>query len=272
MRNIKNNSCSPLSDAGKSHFLAQKSRPLWRWLLRWPPLGLLTLALAACSSPPPQPDWQSGTHDAARRASRAALVGQARIAAQEWTLARRELAGTGSPALLARLELLRCAVQLASLEGGDCPAFELLRADAAAPERAYADYLAGRLAAADLALLPQAQRAAAAAPAGARDSAIAAIADPLARLVAAGAALQAGQATPQTLVLASDTASAQGWGHALQAWLLARQQRAQAAGEQALVQALQRRIDLIRSAGQPLPAPPARPGRAAANRAEQPPD
>ncbi len=210
---------------------------------------LAGLALAACSSKPPQPDWQRNAHDAAERATRAWLTGDSRAAAQEWTRARQEIARTGSAALLARLELMRCAARAASLDGGECPAFELLRQDAEPPERAYADYLAGQARAGDQALLPEAQRAALAHPA-----ALASITDPLARLVAASAALQAGRATPETLVLASDTASAQGWSRPLLAWLLLRVQRARATGDEALAQALLRRVALVQAGGKPAAA------------------
>jgi hypothetical protein len=67
------------------------------------------------------------------------LVGDARVDAAE----------------LARVELTHCAAQVASLMFDACGAFESLRADAPAPERAYADYLAGRVSVADATLLPE---------------------------------------------------------------------------------------------------------------------
>ena len=226
-------------------------RPWSRSLSLRLPLAVLTLVLtlAGCSSKPPQPDWQINAHDSAERATRAWLAGDSRVAQQEWKRARAEVARTGSPVLLARLELMRCAAQVASLDSGECPAFEALRADAQKPERSYADYLAGRMAQVDAAVLPPAQRAALASP-----GAIAAIEDPLARLVAAGAALQAGRATPETLVIATDTASAQGWSRPLLAWLLLRVERARAVGDEELAQALQRRAALVQGRGQPAGA------------------
>lgn len=212
---------------------------------------LAALLMTACGSRPPVPDWQMNAHGAAERATAAYLAGEDRVAQQEWARARAEVARTGRPGLLARVELMRCAAQTASLEDGACPAFEPLRPDAAPPELAYADYLAGRATPAQAALLPPAQRAAAASV-----DAIAAISDPLARLVAAGAAMQSGRATPQLLVLASDTAAAQGWRRPLLAWLLLRAQRAQAAGDTALADALRRRIAVIESGGAPAAQAP----------------
>ncbi|WP_404302829.1 hypothetical protein [Alicycliphilus denitrificans] len=204
----------------------------------------LTLLLAACGSQPPVPDWQMNAHGAAERASAAHLAGEGRVAQQEWARARAEVARTGRPELLARVELLRCAAQVASLEGGACPAFEPLRQDATPPERAYADYLAGRLTPEQAALLPPAQRSAAA-----NVDAIAGIAEPFSRLVAAGAAVQAGRATAQLLVLASDTAAAQGWRRPLLAWLLLRVRQARAAGDEPLAAQLERRIAIVQAGG-----------------------
>lgn len=207
----------------------------------------LAIVLAACGSQPSVPDWQMNAHGAAERATAAYLAGENRVAQQEWARARAEVARTGRPELLARIELMRCAAQVASLDGGGaCPAFEPLRQDATPQEQAYADYLAGQSAPDQAALLPAAQRSAAASV-----DAIAGIADPLSRLVAAGAAAQAGRATPQLLALASDTAAAQGWRRPLLAWLLLRVQQARAAGDDALAAQLERRIAVVQSAGVP---------------------
>jgi len=209
-------------------------------------VALLATLLAACSSAPPVPDWQANAHGAAERATAAHLMDQSRVAQQEWARARAEVARTGRPELLARVELLRCAAQVASLEGGACPAFEVLREDATPPDRAYADYLEGNFTPGQAALLPEPQRAAAASV-----QAIAGMADPLSRLVAAGAAVQAGRATPELLTLASDIAAAQGWRRALQAWLQLRAREARAAGDAPLAAQLQRRLAIVESVGAP---------------------
>lgn len=215
---------------------------------RW--LGLLAcLALAACTSQPPVPDWQLNAHGAAQKAVEAYLSGQTRVAALEFSRARKETARTGQPALLARVVLLECAARAASLELGPCDAFDALSPDAGASERAYADYLAGRLPPQDAALLPPAQRAAATAAAGAKAPVLEAMADPLSRLVAAGVLLQAGQADPATLRLAVDTASRQGWRRPLLAWLLVQAQHAEASGQAEEAARLRRRILLVEQGG-----------------------
>ena len=218
----------------------------------------LSLALAAllsgCASDPPPPDWLLEAQGSLRRASEAYLSGDTRVANAEFERARRELSRTGRAEWVARGELTRCALRLASLEtlgnaegSAPCPAFEPLRADAPVAEQAYADFLRGPLAAARVPLLPAAQQAAAAAgtDAARREAAVRAIEDPVSRLVAAGAALRDGVAPPGLITLAIETASAQGWRRPLLAWLTFQLKRAQAAGEREAADALQRRIDLV---------------------------
>ena len=186
---------------------------------------------------------------AAQKAIEAYLSGNARVEKIEWDRARAEVARTGRPDLLARLELMRCAAQVASLVTEPCERFEALRADAAAPEQAYADYLAGRVQAGQVALLPPAQRAVATAGTAAN---LAGIADPLSRLVAAGVLLQTGKASPAVIAAATETASAQGWRRPLMAWLLLQVQLAEAAGDTDAADALRRRVRVVeQSAGLP---------------------
>ena len=198
------------------------------------------LSLAACASRAPAPEWQGNAKTASERSTTAYLAGNARIDDAELARARGEVARTGRADLFARVELAHCAAQIASLVFGPCVRFEGLRADAAAPERAYADYLGAKLASGDVALLPEAHRAVAANPA-----ALASIADPLSRLVAAGVLFEAGRADPVAIALAVDTASAQGWRRPLLAWLGVQLKRAEAAGAADEAQRLRRRIALI---------------------------
>lgn len=213
---------------------------------RWAPLRLAAIGcavlLVACSSKPPVPDWQMNAQAAATKATEAYLSGNARVEQLEWERARAEVARTGRADLLARLELMRCAAQVASLLVGPCDRFEALRPDASAPEQAYADYLAGRVSPQQVPLLPEAQRKVAASGEAAT---LAGIEEPLSRLVAAGVLFQTGRASPAVVAAASDTASAQGWRRPLLAWLLLQAQRAEAAGDAEAAAALRRRVGIV---------------------------
>lgn len=199
--------------------------------------------LGACGSKPPAPAWQSNAHGALARFTSAYLKGEAPAEAAEFEQARTELAATGQPGLIARAELTRCAVEVASLVLDPCDGFERLRADAPAAERAYADYLAGHITPAEVPLLPEQHRAVA----GGREDAAAlqAIADPLSRLVAAGVLFRTGRASPQTVSAAADAASQQGWRRPLLAWLGVQAQRAERAGSREDAERIRRRIDLV---------------------------
>lgn len=209
--------------------------------------ALLLLALTACASGPPPPDWQPNAQNALQRAVQAQLSGNDRVAVADFERARGEIARTGRADLLARAELMRCAAQVAALQFEPCVAFERLRADAAPAEQAYADHLAGRLEAARVPLLPTAQQPLAGPSRGA-DADLAllqATADPLSRLVGAALWLQRGRASPAVLALAAETASAQGWRRPLLAWLQLLQQRARQAGDAVEAARLGRRIELV---------------------------
>ncbi|MFO1219964.1 MAG: hypothetical protein U1E89_16475 [Burkholderiaceae bacterium] len=213
-----------------------------RWVL------CAAAALAACSTSPPPPDWRANAQGAIAHANTAYLQGNAALAASEFERARREIASTGRPDLLARAELMRCAAHAASLQVEPCAGFEAVRADAAPPERAYAAYLAAEPTAAEADALPEHHRAVArAATPEAALAAVRGIDDPLARLVGAAVALRTRRANPELLTLAVDTASAQGWRRPLLAWLGVQAQRAEAAGDSAALAQIRRRMALAGS-------------------------
>ena len=213
------------------------SRAAWLAVAMW---------LVACAGSPPAPDWQANASAALDRAVAAYLVGDTQVATTEFDLARRELARTGRADQVALAELTRCAVRVASLDVGPCEGFEKLRPDASAAERAYADYLAGRVPASDIALLPEQHRPIAA-PGLSGDAAVAvlkSIDDPLGRLVATAVLFRDGRANPAAIALAVDTASTQGWRRPLLAWLGVQLALAEKAGDTATAEQLRRRIAL----------------------------
>lgn len=204
------------------------------------------LGLAACSHTPPPPDWQLNARGGAERAVDAWLSGNTRVAEAEWRLAERETRRTADPTSLARLALLRCAAQVASLQIGPCEAFVPFAADAAEAERAYDRYLRAQASPADAPLLPPAQRPLVTLDAVALSARLPQVADPLSRLVAAGVAFQRGQASPALVAQAVDTASAQGWTRPLMAWLMVQRDLARQAGQADEVARIERRLALLK--------------------------
>ena len=202
--------------------------------------AILVLAvLAGCAGKPLPPDWQGDAKGALDAAVDDYLKGSTAAAQSEFRDARRATSSTGRADYVAQVELVRCAAQVASLDFDDCPGYAALAPEATQAQRAYADYLYGRWQGLDAALLPEQHRPVLA------TGQVAAVADPLARLVAAGALFKAGRMTPQVIVLAIDTASQQGWRRPLLAWLGVQAQRAEAAGDAQEVQRIQRRIALV---------------------------
>ena len=205
-------------------------------------LVLAVLALSACGSKPRQPDWLVNADGAQERFERAYLQGKDRVATSEFTRFRTEVASTAQPGLVARAELTRCAVQVASLDFSPCAGFEPLRRDAPEAERAYADFLEGKATPAQAKLLPEDYRAIAGGEGGA--GALKKIKAPLPRVIAAGVLLRMEKADPEVLQVAADTSSEQGWRRAVMAWLGAQAMRAEKAGAMEEAARLRRRMEL----------------------------
>lgn len=176
--------------------------------------------LPACAGGPVPPDWQLNSYAAMNSYRLHHLKGDTRSADLEFARLKSELSATGRPALVARAELVRCALRAASLEFDDCPGFEALRADAGAEELAYADFLAGK---ADRATSD----------------------DALGKLVAYGVKFKSGNIVPGEIGAAVDLASEQGWRRPLLAWLGVQAKRAEAAGDREAAERIKRRINLI---------------------------
>jgi hypothetical protein len=208
------------------------------------------LLLSACASKPVPPDWQSNAFAALKGFSAAYLKGNTRLAEFEFARAKSEIASTGRADLMARAELTRCAVRLASLELDQCAAYQPLAAEAGPEERAYAAFLTGQWRELDGAKLPAPYRSVVLAAAGNQSSspqpsALAAIEDPLSRLIAAGALLQSRPLGDEDIASAVDTASSQGWRRPLLAWLGVQLKRANDMQDAQSAARIQRRIDLV---------------------------
>jgi hypothetical protein len=181
-------------------------------------LLLVALAIAGCGRQPA--DWQLNAVQSMGIYQRLYLGGDPRADA-EFTVARREIASTGRLDLVARAELLRCALRVASLDFDDCPGFAALRADAAPEELDYWEFLSGKR-----------ER-------GSSGE------DPLSTLVSAGVQLRRGAIRPEQIGEAVEAASSQGWRRPLLAWLGVQEKRARDAGDADAAAKIRRRIELI---------------------------
>jgi len=194
-------------------------------------------ALSACASKPQPPAWEGDAKSSLDGFTDDFLRGDSAAADAEFARARRASASTGRFDVVAQAELVRCGVHAAALDY-DCAGFAAVANEATPGQRAYAAYLDGRWQGLDTTLLPEQHRAVA------TSGSLAGVADPLSRLVAAGALLKAGRITPADIAAAVDTASSQGWRRPLLAWLGVQEQRARAAGDDAAVERIRRRIAL----------------------------
>ena len=94
-------------------------------------------------------------------------------------------------------------------------------------------------------LPPQYRAVATARDEASRNKAMQQIADPVSRLVAAGALFRLAQLSPEGAAAAIDTASAQGYRRPLLAYLAVQAKRAESAGDAVALQSIQKRIDLV---------------------------
>ena len=204
------------------------------------------LLLAACAGGPMPPEWQLQSHASLERFRQHYLEGNSRLAQRSFAEAKGAVAATARPELAARVELVRCALATAALDSDACAGFDMIRNEATADDQAYRAFLSGQWQAEDAARLPSQYRAVASArDEAARNSAMQRIADPVSRLVAAGALFRLAQLSPDGLGTAVGTASAQGYRRPLLAYLNVQAKRAEAAGDSALLESIQKRIDLV---------------------------
>jgi hypothetical protein len=209
--------------------------------------------LTACAGGPVPPEWQSRSHAALEKFKQQYLAGNGQLAERNFADAKTAVAATGRPELVARVELVRCALGTAALDIDACLGFEAVSNDATAEDQAYGEFVVGRLNAQDARHLPSQYRdVGTARDESSRNLAMQKIDDPVSRLIAAGALFRAGQLSPPGLTTAIDTASAQGYRRPLLAYLSVQAKRAEAAGDVAALKSIQKRIDLIY---QSLPKP-----------------
>jgi hypothetical protein len=218
--------------------------------------AVLCVALVAgCASAPP-PDWQLASASALQQGVDAYLSGLDKVASAEFARGQREVRRTADPDTVARAYLIECAARVAAADTPDCASVPGL-ADAQAATQAYARYLMGEASAVDQALLPEAQRLVSGRGLQDAASALRGVQESWSRLVAAGVLWRRGQLSLDAVVVAVDTAAAQGWSRAAGQWLTVQRELLTQAGDREGAAAVQRRLDLLLSTPATLKSPTA---------------
>jgi hypothetical protein len=216
-------------------------------------LASLVLLTACGSGGPPPPDWKSDAADLIARYQKHALLGENVLAERYFQQAVAATGGAGRVAETARLWLVRCATRRAMLIDDACAEYaDLAPLEPNDADQAYHRFVTLHWDAVDAGLLPSQHRDLVRAPAAKRPAIVARVEDPLARLLDASLLVMRQEADADTLALAAETASAQGWRQPLLTYLKLLEQQAVARGDAAEQARLARRIQLVE---QPLPAP-----------------
>ena len=211
-------------------------------------LALVTLiALTACGSGgPPPPDWKTDAADLIERYKKHALLGENTLAERYFQQALLATGGAGRVADTARLWLVRCATRRAMLIDDACTEYaDLARIESNAADQAYYQFLTLHWEASDVSLLPKHHRDLVAAAPGSRPTLLAAVEDPLARLIDASLLVMRQEADDATLTIAAETASSQGWRQPLLTYLKVQEKQAATRGNSADQLRLARRIQMV---------------------------
>jgi hypothetical protein len=213
-------------------------------------LLFLLLLTAGCGSRP-APVWIASGHQQLENFKTDFLTGRASLVTElHFKKAVEEIKKGGDLDLLGKAWLTRMALQVAVL--GEMEDDDYQRVEAAqtvSANRNFYLFLSGDAAKVEGSLLPEQYRPFLAALKGQEASpaerTIAAIEDPLSRLIAAGLAVRHRLVAEAILRTAVETAAQEGWKRALIAWLEHLQAFHAAAGETAKASAIRQRIDLI---------------------------
>lgn len=216
---------------------------------------IFSLLLGACGGQT-APDWQFDVQTAAERYTRHYLAGDVKLAATSFAQARAAVAATGDVAAVGHIELVRCGLHAAALDFAPCNGYTELAAIRTTPaDHAYARFISGDWHGLETSLLPPQYAGlvgAASQPQAVINRAIAAISDPVSRLIASGLMVRRGTFDAVTLQNAVDTASAQGWRRPLLTYLGL---QAKQGGDAATLAAIQARIRLVEQSMQPSAKP-----------------
>ncbi|MFH2119956.1 MAG: hypothetical protein ABIJ25_06110 [Pseudomonadota bacterium] len=209
------------------------------------------LLLAGCGAKP-APVWIAAGHKQLETFKQDFLTGrEPPITEIHFRKAVEEIKKGGDADLLGKAWLTRMALQVAVREEMEEGGYLKTEAAEAVPaNRNFYRFLKGDAATVDVSLLPEPYRpfwmAFRSGDAAKAAVAIAAIEDPLPRLIAAGLAVSHRLENDAILQIAVETASQNGWKRALFAWLERLQSSHEAAGDAAKASAIQSRIDMMK--------------------------
>jgi len=209
------------------------------------------LLLAGCGAKP-APVWIAAGHKQLETFKLDFLTGrEPAITEIHFRRAVEEIKKGGDADLLGKAWLTRMALQVAvreELEEGEYLKTE--NAEAVPANRNFYRFLKGDAATVEVSLLPEPYRpfwmAFRSGDAAKAAVAIAAIEDPLSRLIATGLAVRRGLEKEVILRTAVETASQNGWKRALLAWLERLKSSHEAAGDAAKASAIKSRIDMMK--------------------------
>ncbi len=210
-----------------------------------------TLLLAACGAKP-APVWVAAGHKQLETFKQDFLTGHEPIITEiHFRKALEEIKKGGDADLLGKAWLTRMALQVAVRE--ELEESEYLKTETVElipANRNFYRFLKGDVATVDASLLPEPYRpfwmALSSGDAAKTAVAIAAIEDPLPRLIAAGLAVSHRLENNAILQIAVETASLNGWKRALLVWLERLKSSHEAAGNAAKASSIQSRIDLMK--------------------------
>lgn len=196
------------------------------------------------------PDWVKTSHNQLESFKKHYLQGGDRLAKINFDKAIDEIKSSGDFHLLQVAHLTRYAVQTSVLEGFDDLDYLRLAAVEPHPENIHFHaFLKGAIDHVDEQSLPQQYRQFLRACRNGKqveiDEVLAAIEDPLSRLIACGLAVQKRLYREKTIDIAIRTASEQGWKKALLAYLKKLRDFYGSVGDNGKACATQQRIDLI---------------------------
>jgi hypothetical protein len=217
-------------------------------------LGLVVL-LGACSSGPPAPDWKVAAEGQLASFQKRYLEGEVKLAERVFSQALASIAQTGDTALTARAHLIRCAMQVASADFRDCPDYEAYaRYATTEQDRNYHRFLLGQFQDVQAKALPEAYQPLLA-KLGANQTEVnkvaAEIKDPVSRLVAVGVLLRTGRFDEDTLGIAVDAASEQGFRRPLLTYLKLMEGGLEKRGETVELERVRARIRLVEQSRPP---------------------